>query len=133
MDTAKERESKKNKILSEIMEFLKDKGISMDDRMRIRHSIVKIRELDHERPIVFNDKWKGYEGYEIKGKNNISSTYEEARLLEIFERMFLPEEVEKKQINQKLYDLLAIVYKLCDYKSEGIEFKLKNNGNTRTN
>ena len=42
MDTAKEREAKKNKILSEIMDFLKDKGISIDDRMRIRHSIVKI-------------------------------------------------------------------------------------------
>jgi len=44
--------------------------------------------------------------------------------------MFLPEEVEKKQINQKLYDLLAIIYKLCDYKSEGIEFKLKKNENS---
>jgi len=36
MDTAKEREAKRNNILFEIMEFLKNKGISTDDRMRPR-------------------------------------------------------------------------------------------------
>lgn len=130
MDTAKERESKKNKILSEIMEFLKDKGISIDDRMIIRHSIVKIRELDHERPIVFNDKWKGYEGYSIRGKDNVFETYEEAQLVELLERMFLPEEMEKKQVSQKIFDLVSIIYKLTDYKSKYFEFKLKDNENS---
>ena len=89
----------------------------------------RIKELDRERDIYYNDKWKGYEGYSIRGKDNVFETYEEAQLVEILERMFLPEEIEKKQISQKIFDLVSIIYKLTDYKSKYFEFKIKSNEN----
>ena len=60
-------------------------------------------------------------------KNNIFETYEEAQLVEILERMFLPEGMKKEQVSQKIFDLVSILYKLADYKSKYFEFKLKDN------
>lgn len=125
--TVEERQKEIIKINSDLHDFLKEKGLDGFDCMRVKRSLAKLRELDRERDIYYNDKWKGYEGYSIKGKNNVFETYEEAQLVEILERMFLPEEIEKKQISQKIFDLVSIIYKLTDYKSKYFQFKIKNN------
>lgn len=125
--TVQERQKEIMKINSDLHDFLKEKGLDGFDCMRVKRSLAKLRELDRERDIYYNDKWKGYEGYSIRGKDNVFETYEEAQLVEILERMFLPEEIEKKQISQKIFDLVSIIYKLTDYKSKYFEFKIKNN------
>lgn len=125
--TVEERQKEIAKIYSDLYDFLKTKGLNPLDCMHVRRTLGKMRELDQERDIYYNDKWKGYEGYSIRGKDNIFETYEEAQLVEILERMFLPEEIKKKQINQKIFDLVSIIYKLTDYKSKYFEFKIKNN------
>lgn len=125
--TVEERQKEIIKIDSDLHDFLKEKGLNGFDCMRVRRAVARLRELDRERNIYYNDKWKGYEGYSIRGKDNIFETYEEAQLVELLERMFLPEEMEKKQISQKIFDLVSIIYKLTDYKSKYFEFKIKNN------
>lgn len=125
--TVQERQKEIMKINSDLHDFLKEKGLDGFDCMRVKRSLAKLRELDRERNIYYNDKWKGYEGYSIEGKNNVFETYEEAQLVELLERMFLPEEIEKEQVNEKLLDLVSIIYKLTDYKSKYFEFKIKNN------
>lgn len=125
--TVQERQKEIMKINSDLHDFLKEKGLDGFDCMHVKRSLAKLRELDRERDIYYNDKWKDYEGYSIKGKNNVFETYEEAQLVEILERMFLPEEIEKEQVNEKLLDLVSIIYKLTDYKSKYFEFKIKNN------
>lgn len=125
--TVQERQKEIIKINSDLHDFLKEKGLNGFDCMRVKRTLAKLRELDRERDIYYNDKWKGYEGYSIKGKDNVFETYEEAQLVEILERMFLPEEMKKKQVSQKVFDLVSIIYKLADYKSKGFEFKLKDN------
>ena len=125
--TVQERQKEIMKINSDLHDFLKEKGLDGFDCMRVKRSLAKLRELDRERDIYYNDKWKGYEGYSIRGKDNVFETYEEAQLVEILERMFLPEEIEKKQISQKIFDLVSIIYKLTDYKSKYFEFKIKSN------
>ena len=125
--TVQERQKEIMKINSDLHDFLTEKGLNGFDCMRVKRTLAKLRELDRERDIYYNDKWKGYEGYSIKGKDNVFETYEEAQLVEILERMFLPEEMEKKQVSQKVFDLVSIIYKLTDYKSKYFEFKIKNN------
>ena len=125
--TVQEREKEINEIYSELVTFLKGKGLTGFDCIRVKRTLAKLRELDRERDIYYNDKWKGYEGYSIQGKDNVFETYEEAQLVELLERMFLPEEMKKKQVSQKVFDLVSIIYKLADYKSKGFEFKLKDN------
>ena len=127
--TVQERQKEIMKINSDLHDFLKEKGLDGFDCMRVKRSLAKLRELDRERNIYYNDKWKGYEGYSIHGKDNVFETYEEAQLVEILEKMFLPEEIEKKQISQKIFDLVSIIYKLTDYKSKYFEFKIKSNEN----
>ena len=127
--TIQERQKEIMKINFDLHDFLKEKGLDGFDCMRVKRSLAKLRELDRERDIYYNDKWKGYEGYSIRGKDNVFETYEEAQLVEILEKMFLPEEIEKKQISQKIFDLVSIIYKLTDYKSKYFEFKIKNNEN----
>ena len=127
--TVQERQKEIIKINSDLYDFLKEKGLDGFEIMQVKRTLGKIKELDRERNIYYNDKWKGYEGYSIDGKDNVFETYEEAQLVEILERMFLPEEIEKKQINQKIFDLVSIIYKLTDYKSKYFEFKIKNNEN----
>ena len=123
--TVQERQKEIIKINSDLHDFLKEKGLDGFEIMRVKRTLGKIKELDRERNIYYNNKWKGYEGYSIDGKDNVFETYEEAQLVEILERMFLPEEMEKKQISQKIFDLVSIIYKLTDYKSKYFEFKLK--------
>lgn len=125
--TVEERQKEIFKIYSDLHDFLREKGLTGFDCMRVKRTLSKIKELDRERNIYYNDKWKDYEGYSIEGKNNVFETYEEAQLVEILEKMFLPEEMENKQINQKIFDLVSIIYKLTDYKSKYFEFKIKNN------
>lgn len=127
--TVQERQKEINEIYSDLVTFLKEKGLNNFDCIRVKRTLGRIKELDRERNIYYNDKWKGYEGYSIHGKNNVFETYEEAQLVEIIERMFLPEEMGKKQISQKIFDLVSIIYKLTDYKSKYFEFKIKNNEN----
>lgn len=130
MKTAEERQKEIIEINSDLHDFLKEKGLNGFDCMRVKRSLARLRELDRERDIYYNDKWKDYEGYSIRGKDNVFETYEEAQLVELLERMFLPEEMEKKQVSQKIFDLVSIIYKLTDYKSKYFEFKLKDNGNS---
>lgn len=130
METAEEREKEIMEINCDLHDFLKEKGLNGFDCMRVKRSLARLRELDRERDIYYNDKWKGYEGYSIRGKDNVFETYEEAQLVELLERMFLPEEMEKKQVSQKIFDLVSIIYKLTDYKSKYFEFKLKDNENS---
>lgn len=125
--TVEERQKEIIKINSDLHDFLKEKGFDGFEIMRVKRTLGKIKELDRERNIYYNDKWKDYEGYSIEGKDNVFETYEEAQLVEILERMFLPEEMENKQINQKIFDLVSIIYKLTDYKSKYFQFKIKNN------
>ena len=124
--TVEERQKEIIEINSDLHDFLKEKGLNGFDCMRVRRSLARLRELDKERDIYYN-KWKGHEGYSIRGKDNIFETYEEAQLVELLERMFLPEEMGKKQVSQKVFDLVSIIYKLTDYKSKYFEFKIKNN------
>lgn len=124
--TVEERQKEIIKIDSDLHDFLKEKGLNGFDCMRVRRSLARLRELDKERDIYYN-KWKGHKGYSIRGKDNIFETYEEAQLVELLERMFLPEEMGKKQVSQKIFDLVSIIYKLTDYKSKYFEFKIKNN------
>lgn len=89
--TVQERQKEVMKIKSDLHDFLKEKGLDSFDCMHVKRSLAKLRELDRERNIYYNDKWKGYEGYSIHGKNNVFETYEEARealvnkLIEIYE------------------------------------------------
>lgn len=130
MKTAEEREKEITELYSELHDFLKGKGLTGFDCMRVKRTLGRIKELDKERNIYYNNEWKDYEGYSIQGKNNVFETYEEAQLVEILERMFLPEEIEKKQVSQKVFELVSIIYKLTDYKSKYFEFKLKDNENS---
>nr|DAV15449.1 MAG TPA: integrase repeat unit protein [Caudoviricetes sp.] len=130
MKTAEERQKEIIKINSDLHDFLKEKGLTGFDCMRVKRTLGRIKELDRERDIYYNDEWKGYEGYSISGKNNVFETYEEAQLVELLERMFLPEEMEKKQVSQKIFEVVSIIYKLTDYKSKYFEFKLKDNENS---
>lgn len=127
--TAQEREKEIDEIYSELVTFLKGKGLIGFDCIRVKRTLGRIKELDKERNIYYNNEWKDYEGYSIQGKNNVFETYEEAQLVELLERMFLPEEMKKKQVSEKVFDLVSIIYKLADYKSKGFEFKLKDNEN----
>ena len=122
---AEEREKEINEIYSDLVTFLKEKGLNNFDCIRVKRTLGRIKELDRERSVYYNDKWKGYEGYSIEGKDNVFETYEEAQLVEILERMFLPEGIEKKQVSQKVFDLVSIIYKLTDYKSKYFEFNIK--------
>lgn len=124
MKTSKEREDEIAKVRSDLHIFLKEKGLNGFDSMRVNRSLARLRELDNYRDIYYIDKYKGYEGYTIEGKNNVFETYEEAQLVEILERMFLPEEIEKKQISDSIFNLVSIIYKLTDYKSKYFEFNI---------
>ena len=121
----KDRQEEISKIYSELQKFLKEKGLDGFECMRVRRYLSKLRDLDRERSVYYNDKYKGYEGYSISGKSNIFETYEEALLFEILERMFLPEEIKNKSINHKLFDLVSIIYKLVDYESKYFKFNIK--------
>lgn len=121
------RQEEIGNIYSELHDFLKEKGLNGFDCMRVKRYVSKLRELDRERTVYYNDKYKGYEGYSISGKSNIFETYEEALLVEILERMFLPEEIENKSINNKLFDLVSIIYKLVNYESKYFKFSIKKN------
>ncbi len=121
----KDRQEEISKIYSELQKFLKEKGLDGFECMRVRRYLSKLRDLDRERSIYYNDKYKGFEGYSISGKSNIFETYEEALLVEILERMFLPEDIENKSISHKIFDLVSIIYKLVDYESKYFKFNIK--------
>lgn len=123
--TVQERQEEIIKINSDLHDFLKEKGLDGFDCMRVKRTLAKLRELDRERGIYYNDKWKDYEGYSIRDKDNVFETYEEAQLVELLERMFLPEEIEKRQVSQKIFELVSIIYKLTDYKSKYFKFNIK--------
>ena len=55
---------------------------------------------------------------------------EEAKLNPQQVQIITKKEIEKKQVSQKVFELVSIIYKLTDYKSKYFEFKLKDNENS---
>ena len=56
--TVQERQKEIIKINSDLHDFLKEKGLDGFEIMRVKRTLGKIKELDRERNIYYNDKWK---------------------------------------------------------------------------
>lgn len=54
--TVEERQKEIIKINSDLHDFLKEKGFDGFEIMRVKRTLGKIKELDRERNIYYNDK-----------------------------------------------------------------------------
>lgn len=112
-------EDKRREVYNKLFDFLDEKAFSFSEKMRVKRAVMMLEELNSLRTIQFNHK---YNLWEIKGKNDLFYSEDEARLFDILERMFYPEEVDNKHINEKVSTIVRMLYKLFDYGEEKCRF-----------
>lgn len=115
-----ETENKRSEIYNNLSNFLDEKGFSFSEKMRVRRVVTMLAELGNARDIKYNYK---YNYWEIKDKKELFSTENEARLCELLERMFYPEEVKNLYINDKIATIVRMLFKLFDYGDLESQFK----------
>lgn len=115
-----ETEKKRREIYENLFNFLDEKGFSFSEKMRVRRVVTQLAELGNARDVKYNYK---HNLWEIKDKNELFSTENEARLCELLERMFYPEEVKNLYINDKIATIVRMLFKLFDYGDLESQFK----------
>lgn len=115
-----ETENKRSEIYNKLSDFLDEKGFSFSEKMRVRRVVTELAELGNARDVKYNYK---HNAWEIKGKNELFSTENEAHLCELLERMFYPEEVKNLYINDKIATVIRMLFKLFDYGDLEAQFK----------